>query len=137
MMSKGKVVFLAVGSALLVIGSFYLLPMFLGRQSFGGGKTIIDETFTVAKGDHKAVRFEVSGKTDVYWEYKADRGINFYLFTEEEYNKWKVDDRSIPISERKNRDSGAYQTAIEAGKYVVVWCSPGGNASVTAKFITK
>lgn len=136
-MSKGKVVFLAVASALLVIGGFFLANFFLKPQSFRGGKTIIDETFTVAKGDHKAVRFEVSGKTDVYWEYKANRDISFYLFTEEEYNKWKVDDKSVPISERKNRDSGSYQATIEAGTYVVAWCSPNGDASITAKFIAK
>ena len=106
-----------------------------GEQPFAGTGTIIEETFNLSKGGHKAVKFETTKETEVYWEWNSNRDINFYLLTEEEYNNWKAGESFNYIHRRKVRDSGSYRVTLNPGKYVLVWNSPYGNAEVNAKAV--
>ena len=109
-----------------------------GDQEMAASGTLLEESFSVSKGEHRALTFEVTtDDTEVYWEWTSNRDINFYLMTEEEYNNWKAGDSYNYMHRRKIRDSGSYKVNLNQGKYVLVWNSPYGDAEITAKVVAR
>jgi hypothetical protein len=126
--------------ALVVLGGigYYIYSQGMpgGEQEMAASGKLLEETFSVVKGDHRALTFEVtSDGTEVYWEWSSDRDVNFYLMTEEEYDNWDAGESFRYMHRRKFRSSGSYKVSLNQGKYVLVWNSPYGDAEITAKVV--